>query len=133
MGLDNHIIVKYDKKIKSPFWKKMETWPFCGEKVIELCYWRKCWGLRNSIINHLLEEGEEEDKQGIYPLDASDVENIRRVVTYFLHRRRWNREGNSIWLWEEIRFTLIQHYFRLAWLERQMKKNGLEAWFLDSY
>lgn len=96
----------------------------------EVCYWRKCWGIRNLIIDELVDSNED---FGEYELSITDVNNIRRVLAYFNSAKRWARYDHSIWEWKEIRFILLRQRVRLLWLARYMKKNNVKVYFYDSY
>ena len=96
----------------------------------EVCYWRKCWGLREDVINALGERDEEFD----YYLTADDVFIIRKIIVgYFFNPRRWR---GSIWEWKEIWRRQFRHILSLGWLERYMRHHPDDIeWviFYDSY
>lgn len=124
MGLDNGIRLrrKDDKEVETPF----------GE---ELCYWRKCWGLRNAIVAklHLNKEG------GYSILQKEDIVAIARIIIHFIDKDIWEEEGDSIWDYEEddMREKLINNiiaiYRALDWLDNQADKEKYELQFYDSW
>lgn len=130
MGLDNGIVIKANKEIKAPFWIHLEYFDSMQHNHAEICYWRKCWGIRNLIIDKLIDDKED---SGEYELSITDVNNIRRVLAYFNSAKKWERDSDSIWEWKEIRFTLLRQRVRLLWLTRYMKKNNVKVYFYDSY
>ena len=130
MGLDNGIIIKANKEIKAPFWVKLDFFNNLNRTRAEVCYWRKCWGIRNLIIDEL-NNGDEDFFE--YRLSVSDIHNIRRVLKYFNNRKRWTRFGQSIWDWDEIKWKLVYQQINLYWLAQYMEKNEVEVYFYDSY
>lgn len=130
MGLDNGIIIKSNKEIKAPFWVKLDFFNNLDRTRAEVCYWRKCWGIRNLIIDEL-NNGDEDFFE--YRLLVSDIHNIRKVLKYFNNRKRWTRFGHSIWDWDEIKWKLVYQQMNLYWLARYMEKNEVEVYFYDSY
>ena len=126
MGLDNGIVIKSNKRIKVPFWVR-PTYRTPNMDGIELCYWRKCWGLGNDILN-VLDDSEDDYS---YSIDEVQVKRImKKIQIYFRHHNWWN---NSFWAWQEIRPRLIRDLINLHWLARYMKKNDVEVYFYDSY
>lgn len=130
IGLDNGIIINSNKEIKAPFWVKLDFFNNLDRTCAEVCYWRKCWGLRNCIIDTLIEK--EEDFYDC-PLNVSDINNILEIIQYFIVPSNWEREGRSIWSWDEIKWRLLQQWINLHWLARYMEKNEIEVYFYDSY
>ena len=96
----------------------------------EVCYWRKCWGIRDLIIDKI---GRSESDLGEYKLTITDINNIRRAIKYFNTSRKWSRYGHSVWEWREMRFILLRQRIYLRWLARYMKKNDVKVYFYDSY
>ena len=132
MGLDNGIVLE-KKRSTLP---RYITYDFIGsDNFLELCYWRKCWGIRNRILAIDFEnEKEPWEDNGIYYLTPKDVYEIQKVLFYFLKKKNWEREAGSIWTYEEIWPRLVKHIFRLIWLERYLKKNpDAVCYFYDSW
>ncbi len=131
MGLDNGIILTLNHKID------MDSIPYnvqiqldeCGlsdgrHKGLEydICYWRKCWNIRNKIIDIL----NAPQCGGVYEIDKpSQILMIRDAIADFLaHPETWEDEyGDSIWDIYEIAPCLIQNIFNLNWLYEYMKDN----------
>lgn len=134
MGLDNGIQVKrtpetnkipelkvfnqaYDKELKYDF---------------EAAYWRKCWGLRNDILDIIGKRWSEGWK---FNLTKNDVENIIELLGSY-DEETWE---DSIWEWtsEEEGWSYSEHIKQdiesLRLLLQLMDKYELEVYFYDSY
>lgn len=110
MGLDNEIIIKH------------------SEDSEEICYWRKCWNIRNGILEIVNHEYEYD-----YPLSTEDVTKIISFLKS-LNKYNWDNNGGSIWTWEEIKPSLKKNIKILKKLLKRMKKNSnLKVIFYDSY
>lgn len=128
MGLDNGIILnaspdKYDvnKLIKLDKTYDLKT---------EVCYWRKCWGIRNAIVDkfHFDREG------GEHKLDAEDIPVVIKILFSFYGKEEWEESADSIWEWDEFKDTLRQQILNLTWLYDHMLANPeCEVYFYDSY
>lgn len=135
MGLDNGIILKLSsKRIPEDFTKTNAWWMSTDEDVakdgnLDICYWRKCWGIRAAILGVLhVGEGCE------HPVEAEDLPAIRRELVKFLNPTYWEENGDSIWTYEEIYESLLDDLLNLKWLERYLKKHPEDsAFFYDSY
>ena len=128
MGLDNGIVLKV-KSTELPLWvqKMIEFTPYNG---VDICYWRKCWGLRDTILTKVVYDYGDSR----YNLLEGDIHEIRKILRYFSNRKRWEDEGRSIWAYEDIRRRLFKQRIVLWWLERYLRKNPtVECYFYDSY
>lgn len=95
---------------------------------IELAYWRKCWGIRNAIINKLHMGG-----NYYYPIDREDIPAIIRILYPFLSKEYWDEESDSIWEFDEQIDTMIQIIINLKWLYSFMENNNIKVEFYDSF
>lgn len=136
MGLDNGFYLKSDKRnLTRDMLPKGMKYPFEKDYVedggIEFIYWRKCWGLRNEIINYL---GGEEDKYE-YTIDkADDLYDIMSIITKFMNERVWREEGNSIWSYDEMINIMRENLLSLAFVIAFMQENlDVYVVFYDSY
>ena len=89
MGLDNGIVVRNAKnKYKGikDFWGDIDA-----GNDIEVAYWRKCWGIRDSIIKELKVNGD-----GEFKLNKDNILAIINILVYFFDEKIWNNEANSI-------------------------------------
>ena len=126
MGLDNGIVFQNDVGIDAPFWVKIES---CNYDETEVCYWRKCWGIRNAVINLF-----DNEDQYMYMLDRDTVIQIGKILKQFSNKKYWETHGHSIWEWSEIKRRLRRQRIALHWLARCMKKYpDLYVYFYDSY
>lgn len=131
MGLDNGIILKgitKEEYLKCPTVTEELIDEEQGE--FEVAYWRKCWGIRNKIIDkfHFSEEG------GDFKLDPEDIPPLLKILKKFLHPGYWDDCADSIWEYDEIIDSNIDIYIRLTWVKDYLEKHPeatLE--FYDSY
>ena len=130
MGLDNGIILKVnpDTLTTNKLVRLDKTW---GEDPnTEVCYWRKCWGIRNAIIEkfHFLTDCVE------FKLDVEDIPVVIRILFDFYGKEEWEENADSIWEWDEFKDTLKQQILNLTWLYNYMLENPeCEVIFYDSY
>lgn len=128
MGLDNGIILR-DVNPKELIVNKLVTLDNLGDTSVEICYWRKCWGIRNAIVKKLHFNDGEESK-----LDIEDIPVIIRILFDFYGQVEWEDEADSIWEWEEFKETLSQQIMNLTWLYNYMLEHSdAEVIFYDSY
>ena len=128
MGLDNGICVKRNYHTTNiqelqPFedsWDKQHTHDF------EICYWRKCWNIRNAILWAIEREF---DIQYEFKLTSTDIGNIIIILMSY-KEDNWE---DSIWEFEEIEEQLKQDVKNLQLLQDLMEKHNLEVYFYDSY
>lgn len=103
MGLDNGIIVKNISLKNVP--KNLVQLPLIIEDSdeIEIVYFRKCWGIRDAILDTI--HGFAQDRS---PVDIEDIPAIIRALEKFCSKEYWDENANSIWTFEEVLdFTLI--------------------------
>lgn len=137
MGLDNGFYVKSNKrKITRDMLPDIIHYPFeqdYGEGV-EIVYFRKCWGIRNGVLDILGKRFAANDEY-LFEIDKPDqILDIIELLSYFLEPSRWEDEGDSIWSFEEIRNQLIMSIINLAAIEVFMKENpDIYLEFYDSY
>ena len=133
IGLDNGIILKKNSTVL-PFWLKRQ-FKYEPSENLEICYWRKCWGVRNAILAMGFENEQEIlPNDGVYYLTAKDIHTIRAILRYFSHRKIWEEESYSIWSWEDFRQILRKQRRALWWLEGYLRKNPeAVCYFYDSY
>ena len=131
MGLDNGIRVKHvgiNDYEKLDINNKDEVSCADEEDAIDICYFRKCWGLRNRIVGLL------HTKDELTLIEAEDIPAIIRCVADFLDERTWEEEGESIWTFQEIKSSLVDAITKLSLLKVYLQTHPkAEAYFLDSY
>lgn len=128
MGLDNGIILR-DVNPKELVVNKLINLDNLEDTSAEICYWRKCWGIRNAIVEKLhLNDGEESK------LDVEDIPVIIKILFDFYGQTEWEEDADSIWEWDEFKDTLRQQIFNLVWLYNYMLEHpNVEVIFYDSY
>ena len=130
MGLDNGIVIKKNEKtsaIEDKFGALFDERTYNDE--YDVCYWRKCWNIRNEIlyiINHRFEEEYE------FSLDVEDVEQIIEFLGS-LDADTWTDSGSSIWDWDEMEEHVQQDIENLNALVELMQEYDLDVKFYDSY
>lgn len=131
MGLDNGFVVHGLKRKDIPLFVKLPFDFDLKDDSIEIAYYRKCWGLRNMIVNtlHMPSDGYETK------VDSEDLAAILRKITPFFKEDYWENEGDSIWTFDEaFEFTLLQQTINLKWLYSYMLEHPeVTCVFYDSY
>ena len=127
MGLDNGIVVKAAENelvlnALAPYRKSLSD-------EIEICYWRKCWNIRNEILNML---GKRFSEEWRHELTERDVDGILIILDSYTEEN-WNDSGGSIWEYAEMAESLAEQKNALMLLKRLMCDFGVSAYFYDSY
>lgn len=133
MGLDNGVdlhvknVEDYKKAYKL---FKHEEWYKPGE--VEVCYWRKCWGIRNAILRVVDPTVTNEYE---YPVTLDNIDDIIKAFKHFLHKDTWVYEGDTIWDWDKwTRRNQARNLVGLYRLKYWLKKHPEDtAYFYDSY
>ena len=130
MGLDNGIELRTHK----------ETLHHRSNNI-EICYFRKCWGIRDEILGILKDNHSNynfsEIGGGTYDLDSKDVKDIKKIIKRFLDEDYFNDYADSkIFTYEEYKPILKKAYKNLRWLRWYLWLCGNKVrrlWFYDSY
>lgn len=128
--MDNSIVIKKNDKtacIEDKLSALFEEDTYC--KCYSVCYYRKCWNIRNEIlyiINHRFDEEYE------FNLDVEDVEQIIEYLNS-LNSDNWEDSGQSIWEWNEIEEQISRDIENLNTLVELMREHDLDVMFYDSY
>lgn len=126
MGLDNGIIVKCDNM--EEFFDNCPSFVKTVFGDNEICYWRKCWGLRGEILG-VLHSSDYKTK-----IDKEDIPAILDVIKKYLNPDYWDYNANSIWSWEDYFEHNVQQYINLSYLYDVWDDYpGMTAEFYDSY
>lgn len=141
MGLDNGIVLKAKEDISVPselILTKYDVWKnFNSDDIdepldiipkdeqVEICYWRKCWGIRNEII-HCLEKC-------AYKIPLNKLDEICDIINKFTEEKYYDMYARSIWDWDEMVDKLKLQITRLEWCKRLLKEDKIELEFYDSY
>lgn len=135
MGLDNGIQIKRNTYTNSiPELKQFElTYDNKHQFDFEVCYWRKCYNIRNMIMN-VVESARDNDNSDI--LTTTDIEKIIHGLQSF-NSANWQENGGSIWDWDDEEYPYSEKIQRdienLKNLQTLMEKYDLEVYFYDSY
>lgn len=128
MGLDNGIIVRGVKRKDLP---RFIRYPFEQDynEEVEVCYWRKHWGLRNWFLREAFPNSSEEP---YYKLDVEKVTILWRIVVHYLrHPEDWD---NNYWEYNEVKHHLYNQRWNLCLLRVWMTRHpDAEVVFYDSY
>lgn len=120
MGLENGIAIK-----------NVEELPKFAKEDGVVVYWRKCWNLRDAVLDVI-------DPKRVYKedrkIDAEDIPAIVRAIIPFLSKDHWKDKNQTIWEFEEMLDILlkdVENLIRLeVWLEEHQEA---EVEFFDSY
>ena len=138
MGLDNGICVKKNAitqliNINDTFID--DNYYNHNNNEIEIAYWRKCWGLRNDIMEYLTKKYKVNDNNYSFNLEAEDIKRIIEILISWYDKKKWNYESQSIWTWKEIKGNLLDSIRNLSYLLGKMEDypNEFIVYFYDSY
>ena len=135
MGLDNGIQIKRNTSTNSiPELKQFElAYDNKHQFDFEICYWRKCYNIRNMIMD-VVESARDNDNSDI--LTTTDIEKIIHGLQSF-NSANWQENGGSIWDWDDEEYPYSEKIQRdienLKKLQTLMEKYDLEVYFYDSY
>ena len=134
MGLDNGIDAKKINPADIPGFVTIAEDPYASEKgTMEVCYWRKCWGIRGMVLGAIFAQNLPNEKYR-YDLEWKEIENIAEGLVPFLDKEYFDTYAQSIWEYEEMQEQLVQDIINLKWLAWYMKEHpDVEASFYDSY
>lgn len=128
MGLDNGIVLRFKTDPYLPSYVKLEKF---DEGEYEVCYWRKCQGIRHEILC-ALGKNDNDDDEPEYDLTPNSLKKIRDIIYDQLSNPDdWY---SSIWDMDEMVCHLGQDIVNLSWLIKFMKDEPhATAYFYDSY
>lgn len=143
MGLDNGIMlkIKNKEKLNTKIFHDIGFNGYLSDEsdVYELLYWRKCWNIREVIMDHL-------ESNGITVCDdcSFDMYMSLDVLESLIGEKLpecysptwWNEHDDSIWSFDEICVPYhkdLLRAMRLIERLRDVDPNAYEIWFYDSY
>jgi len=97
MGLDNGIVLKAKTSRGIEYLAENHSFYFY-DSGDEIGYWRKCWNIRNKVLNAFNDKGYDGDGGYINLTSVEDLVNMAETLKYFLHEENWD-EDESIWEW----------------------------------
>lgn len=134
MGLDNGLVLRTRKQIDSnlvPSYVQITAEPTNDTLTFEyeVCYWRKCWNIRDMIFNCL---GDVDKDNYHYEVSVSTLESIRDGIYKFLcNGDDWE---DSIWTFDEMIDHLSLDIVNLSWVINYLKEDPhAYVYFYDSY
>lgn len=133
MGLDNGVLLKVrNEKDYAKAYRLFnhESWYDADE--CSVCYWRKCYGIRNAILRVVDPSVTNEYR---FPVTLDNIDDIIKTFKYFLHKKEWEEDADSIWEWNEnTRRNQARNLRGLKRLRRWLKRHPDDtAYFYDSY
>ena len=144
MGLDNGIQLRVKGKInpESPLLKVpgVQGWDFCpmeegnGYYNYDICYWRKCWNIRDMLFSCCSDSIGREDNQS-YELSVPELRDIRDRIYNIICAGPLDWE-DSIWTFDEMIPHLAWDLVRITALIDYVEHEGAgnaEVSFYDSY
>lgn len=131
MGLDNGIILRLRKKDKDLYFPPYTNITTFNDESseFEVCYWRKCQGIRAGILEIL---GGENPEVCEYDLTPKTITKIRDMLYEVLcNPDDW---WSSIWEFDEMISHTAREIVNLTWLLQIMEDEPhATAYFYDSY
>ena len=135
MGLDNGVQIRRtpetnkieELKVFNQDWNKELRYDF------EVTYWRKCWNIRNDLMD--LGIGYDE---GYYSMTVEDIEKAIELLKSY-NDDNWTDGGSCIWEFtsDEDGWSYSEHIKQdiesLKLLRQLMDKYDLDVYFYDSY
>lgn len=150
MGLDNGIMlrVKVDTIVPADifiskydithnfddFDVRLDCIPADGHKV-EICYWRKCWALRNEIVKIL----DVPNMGGTASINSEQLDEIISIIKKYTDKEYYDDAANGggyggmLWEYEDIIDSLRWQLKALEWCKELMKTQDIELDFYDSF
>ena len=132
MGLDNGIDVKINDKIPGYAFKCFYSeWRNKYKLDLQVAYWRKCWNVRNMIIE-TLNIKEVNDSRTTMSID--DVDKVIKMLKR-INKKNWLDYGECFWDWKDFKYNNNRNVKNLKLLRKFMKRNPkvFEVYFYDSY
>ena len=137
MGLDNGIILKAKTSRGIDYLAKNHDFYFYGKDYDEIGYWRKCWNIRDRILDAFDDKGYDGNGGYINLTSVEDLVNMAETLKYFLHEENWDKD-KSIWDWYIILPSVADAIKKLRNLIEDIENedisiDDLNIRFYDSY
>lgn len=136
MGLDNGLILHSRNMIKAaerpPKVTSLGADEINGDPVwdYEICYWRKCWNIRNKVAYALDLPRDYVQK---YDLSIDDVKQIWHIINKLNSPNIWESEGGSMWDYNEMHDHLDSDLLALEWLIHFMRTHKEDEYMVEFY
>lgn len=146
MGLDNGITLRVkgeinpDAEILTIPGIEKDSWNDnleLGFTYYDICYWRKCWNIRDILFVNCHDAKGKEDC-GEYSFTVDELKEVRDGIYHTICEgsKAWDEENRSIWDFEEAMNFLPWDIVRISALIDYLQHEGAgrsEAFFYDSY
>lgn len=135
MGLDNSIVVKRNEYTNNipELQRFRQNWDDKNEYDFSIVYYRKCWNIRNDILQLLGKPYPEEWKLN---LTKDNVDQIIKLLQSY-NSKNFTDGGSCIWDWDDEEYPyseqIQEDIEELKTLRELMDKYNLEVYFYDSY
>lgn len=142
MGLDNGIQLITKQKLDLDDWEiipeyvhiefdEFDTNKYKDGYYYNICYWRKCSCIRNSILNNIFNEYNSAGGQFIID-KTNQIEQIQDILIYhLLNPEQWR---SAIWTLDEACHNIAQCIINLAWLKEFIQMHTFnKVIFYDSF
>ena len=127
MGLDNGIVIRAKKNTLSKICKDLHITN--DHQNLEIAYWRKCWNLRNDILDAIYPDWHNNELYE-YPITKENFNSLLDVLITYLKPDPWedlDRYENYI--------DSQQHYCQIVNRLDELfyKYPDIKVYFYDSY
>ena len=97
----------------------------------DICYWRKCWGIRDEILD-IIKECDTDEYE--YEIKLEHIVPIIDVLKQYTKRSYWNENARSVFEYKDYVEINKQYINNLYWLLYYKTKHPeVEIFFYDSY
>ena len=131
MGLDNGVEVRRNEYTNSI--PELQRFELECNNYFSVCYWRKCWNIRNDIL-WILNKRFSEDYE--YTLTKENIDQIIKLLESY-NANNFEDGGSCIWDWDDEEWPysekIQQDIENLKVLRQLMDRYDLEVYFYDSY
>ena len=132
MGLDNGIEIKRRADLPAAAFAYFdEEWRAKNNYDLEVAYWRKCWNIRNIIMDELNIDYMNDSQT---TMTVEDVDKVIKVLCK-INKKNWLDSGSCIWEWEDFKNIQRRNIRNLRRLRHMMYKapEVFEVYFYDSW
>ena len=127
MGLDNGIYIKLHAETDIRGLVPVDDF---GE-IVEICYWRKCWGIRNDILSILNIPANTNDNN--VEIHKEDIPRIITLLKWYIQNDENWWYSQSPWERRDLIKPTKQFIKNLKWTYNRMDKRSFKVYFYDSY
>lgn len=134
MGLENGVVIKAKEDFK---WQSgLVSWTDGLEipkgKSLEVCYWRRAFGIRDKIMESMMIE-KENHKDIVVGLNSYKLRNIVWELSKFIDEEYYNYNANSGWSYSVFVNTLWEQICILVYVESLVNAGLVEVEFYEKW